>query len=98
MFFLTTKDLADDNTPYSTTRWSFVTCTKVAIFLAIASVAAFVTMKILNIDIDEDFLTAVGVLIGIVLGIPTVAKSLQGFEKRDNKPDENTQKNTQELR
>lgn len=81
--FLTTKELCDDNTPYSTTRWSFVTCTKVAIFLVIASVAAFVAMKILNIDIDEDFLTAVGVLIGIILGIPTVAKSLQGFERRD---------------
>ena len=76
---ISTKDLADDKTSYSTTRWAFVVAMKFAIAMAFLSLVAFIVFRVLGIDTDGLF-SGVSTVLGIVVGLATTAKALQGFE------------------
>lgn len=79
------KDLIDDKTPYSTTRWAFVVILRFAIIMIILAYVTFITFRILGIDTDG-LVSGVSSMLGIVVGLATTAKALQGFEtKRDHK-------------
>lgn len=78
---ITTKDLISDNTPYSTTRWAFVVCIRSGIFLAIGSLITTIVLSILGKNTDGLIGGAVA-LIGVIMGVPTTAKALQGFETK----------------
>ena len=78
-----TKDLIDDKTSYSTTRWAFVVAMRFAIIMISLSFIAFVTFKIVGIE-TEGLFSGVSTVLGIVVGLATTAKALQGFETTDN--------------
>lgn len=74
-------ELINSNTPYSTTRWAFVVCVKAAIVLAIATLISYVVLTVLGKDCNG-LLGGSSILIGVIVGIPTGAKALQGFENK----------------
>lgn len=80
---INTKDLIDNNTSYSTTRWAFVAAMKFAIIMSALSFAAFIAFRLLKIDTDGLF-SGVSTVLGIVVGLATTAKALQGFENKTN--------------
>ena len=80
---INTKDLIDNNTSYSTTRWAFVVAMRFAIIMSILSFAAFITFRVLKID-TEGLFSGVSTVLGIVVGLATTAKALQGFENKPN--------------
>ena len=84
-----TENLIDDKTSYSTTRWAFVVAMKFAIGIAVASFVAFIVFRILKID-TEGLFSGVATVSGVVVGLATTAKALQGFEVKGNidKPSE----------
>jgi len=88
MIFL--KELIDNNTPYSTTRWAFIVCVRAGIVLAFLTLIMAIVLLILGKSVDG-LLGGSVALIGVILGIPTTAKALQGFET-NRKQEENDNK------
>lgn len=78
-----TKDLIDGKTSYSTTRWVFVVAMRFAIIMTLLSFITFVVFRILKID-TEGLFSGVSTVLGIVVGLATTAKALQGFEKNSD--------------
>lgn len=83
---VSTKDLIDTKSSYSTTRWAFVVAMKFAIMMSIAAIVCFIVFKIFKIDTDGLF-SGVTALLGVVVGLTTTAKALQGFETRQEHKD-----------
>jgi len=98
---ISTKDLIDSKTSYSTTRWGFVVCVKAAIAMAVVTLLAWIVLTYLGKP-TEGLLGGAAALIGVIIGIATTGKALQGFETRshDDKPnasnDFKSQKNDRE--
>ena len=86
------KDLIDNKTCYSTTRWAFVVAMIFAIIIISLSFVAFVAFKIVGIETDGLF-SGVSTVLGIVVGLATAAKALQGFETTNNNIIENNNDN-----
>lgn len=86
------KDLIDNKSSYSTTRWAFVVAMIFAVIMAVVSFATFVVFRVLGID-TEGLFSGVSTVVGLVVGLATTAKCLQGFESRGNdKPSDNEEK------
>lgn len=81
------KDLIDDKTTYSTTRWAFVVAMRFAIIMSILSFVTFVVFRVLKID-TEGLFSGVSTVLGIVVGLATTAKALQGFENGKEKDED----------
>lgn len=83
------RELVDDKTSYSTTRWAFVVCTRVAIALAFLVIGAVIAGTIFNKPMPDGLLGGAAAIIGVLAGIPTVAKTAQGFETKrtEDKPE-----------
>lgn len=77
-----TKQLIDNKTNYSTTRWAFVTILKFDMVIIVSALLAYFVCVILDINISESVLYAVGTLLGSLTGIITLAKGAQGFETK----------------
>ena len=78
-----TKDLIDDKTTISSTRWAFVTIIKFDIFMIVASVFIFCLFHIKGNPLDTSFFYAVGTLLGVLTTLVVAPKALQGFEPKE---------------
>jgi hypothetical protein len=78
---ITLREIADNDTHISSTRWAFALVIIFDIimitFLGVTGVIAHFIGK----AFDTAFYTSMSLLLGIPTGIVTTAKSLQGFEK-----------------
>jgi hypothetical protein len=80
--FISTRELADDKTTISSTRWAFATVVKVDIaIIIIVLLAALVAHFFPGIeDFDNSFFGSVAMLLGVITTLVTTGKVLQGFE------------------
>lgn len=82
------REIADDKTSISSTRWAFASVIKFDIVMISLSVAAYLIGHFIGKPIDGSFFGYVATLLGTLTAIVTTSKSLQGFEtkKENDKP------------
>lgn len=89
--FISIREIADDKTTISSTRWAFAAVVKVDIaIVVIVLLAALVAHFFPGIeDFDNSFFGSVAMLLGVITTLVTTGKVLQGFEpSRDVKPEQ----------
>ena len=86
MKMITLREIADDKSSISSTRWGWASIIKFDIFTIFIVVAAGITAHFLEKDFDSSFYTSVAMLLGILTGFIATTKALQGWEPHKNKP------------
>ena len=82
------REIADDNSSISSTRWAFASIVKVDIFCVILIIVSGIIGHFIGKPLDSSFYGSSAMLLGILTGIITTSKSLQGFEPKKDKKDE----------
>lgn len=83
---ITIKDIADNNTSISSTRWAFASIIKFDIAVIAITIIAYMIGHFIGKPFDNDLINGVALLLGLLTGIITTSKALQGFEtKKDDK-------------
>lgn len=77
---ITTRELADNNTSISSTRWAFVTVILFDIVVIALSLFAFVISHFIGKPIDLGFFDKEAVLLGVLTALIAMTKGLMGFE------------------
>lgn len=79
----TIRELADDNTTISSTRWAFATVILFDIVVIALSLLIFVISHFMGMPIDLVFFDKEAVLLGVLTALVATTKGLQGFEPKD---------------
>lgn len=77
------RDLADDNTTISSTRWAFATVILFDIVVIALSLIIFVISHFIGMPIDLAFFDKEVILLGVLTALVATTKGLQGFEPKD---------------
>ena len=97
---ISTREISDDNSSISSTRWAFASIIKVDIFCVVLIIVCGLVGHFLDKPLDSSFYASSAMLLGVITGIITTSKSLQGFEpKKDNnnKPSKTQEINVEEF-
>lgn len=88
--WITLREIADDKTTISSTRWAFASVVKLDIaVIVVVLLAALVAHFVPGVqDFDSSFFGSVAALLGVVTTLVTTGKALQGFEPKKDKPHE----------
>ena len=78
------RELADNNSAISSTRWAFIIVIIFDIIVISATLIAYIVGHFIGRPFDSNLISGVAVLLGVLTGIVTTSKSLQGFETRSN--------------
>lgn len=78
------RELADDKSSLSSTRWAFVATIVFDIIIISISVISYIVAHFIGKPFDSNLMSGVAVLLGVLTGIVTTSKSLQGFETKSN--------------
>ena len=85
---VTLKDIADDKTTISSTRWGFaLTLIFDVVVISVVVIAGFVG-HFMMLPLPIDFYKSVALLLGVLTGITGTTKLAQGFEPYKNKEEE----------
>lgn len=88
---MTIREIADDNTSISSTRWAFASVIKFDIVVISLVLLAYIIGHFVGKPFDGGLVSGAGVLLGILTGLVTTSKSLQGWEPEKDK-DKNKEK------
>lgn len=80
---ITLKDLVDDGTHISSTRWAFCVVIIFDIIAIFSTIAAALVGHFIGKPIDSSLFTGIATLLGIPTALISGAKILQGYEKKD---------------
>lgn len=83
------REIADDNTSISSTRWAFATVIKFDIVVISITILAYIIAHFVGKPFDSGLVSGVAVLLGILTGLTTTSKALQGWEPEKDKEKEN---------
>jgi hypothetical protein len=86
---ITIREISDNKSNISSTRWAFATVIIFDIIMIAVSVILYCTFYFLKKPLGESFFYAVGTLLGILTTLVSTPKMLQGFEPNKNKKTEN---------
>lgn len=78
------RELIDESSKLSSSRWSLVTCIEWAVILSIISILAYIICSIIGKPLPEGFLGGCAIIIGLIVGIPTTGKAVQSFSEYGN--------------
>ena len=85
---VTLKDIADDKTTISSTRWGFaLTLIFDVVAISIVIIAGLVG-HFVGLPIPVDFFKSVALLLGVLTGVSGTTKALQGFEPHNKDKEE----------
>lgn len=79
-----TKQLIDESSNLSSSRWSLITCIRWAIILSIISILSYIICTLLKRPLPNEFLSGCAIIIGLIIGIPTAGKATQSFSEYGN--------------
>lgn len=82
---ITIREIADDNTSISSTRWAFALVVYVDVFIVLLTVISGLVCYIIGKPIEIAFYGAVAMLLGVITGIIGTNKALQGWEPQKDK-------------
>ena len=79
---ITTRELADDNTSISSTRWAFATIIKFDMVIIMIAVIAFIVGHFIKMPFDVAIFGGIATVLGVLTAVIGIVKGLQGFEPR----------------
>lgn len=82
---ITIKEIADDNTSISSTRWAFAIIIKFDLVMIGITVISGIIGHFISRPLSNDFYGSVALLLGLLTGFSTGAKALQGWEPKKDK-------------
>ncbi|MBO7123281.1 MAG: hypothetical protein J6V90_08385 [Treponema sp.] len=82
---ITIREIADNNTAISSTRWAFAAVIKADLTIVFITLAAGLVGHFIGKPLDERIYDYVKSALGIITGILAVVKAAQGFEPRHTK-------------
>lgn len=77
---MTLRELSDNNNSISTTRWAFCLVIMFDIITIAISLALFIISYFIGTPIPIEIFDKEALLLGLLTGVITAAKGLQGFE------------------
>ena len=80
---ISTREIADDNTSISSTRWSFATVVKFDIVVIFITLISYIVGHFVGKPFDSGLASLVALLLGILTGLVSALKGAQGFEPKD---------------
>ena len=83
---VTTREIADNNSSISSTRWAFALVIKFDIAVIFGTIVAGLVGHFIGKPLDNGFYGSVSMLLGILTGLAAGTKALQGFEPNKDKP------------
>ena len=78
------RELIDESSQLSSSRWSLITCIEWGIFLAVMTIILFVVCHIIGKPLSYEFITGCTVLVSLIIGIPMAGKTGQTFSELKN--------------
>lgn len=84
MDVISIREISDNNSAISSTRWGFATIIKFDVIAILLSIVAYIVAHFIGKPFTYELFTGVSLLLGILTGILTVAKAAQGFEPHRN--------------
>ena len=95
---ITIREISDNRTSISSTRWAFASVIKFDIIVIALTVIAYIISCFIGKPFDGNFFGGVATLLGILTGLVTTSKALQGFEphKTEEKTEEIIEEKTEE--
>ena len=78
------REIADDKTTISSTRWAFSLVVYVDVIVVLLTVLAGIVGHFIGKPLDGNFYGSVAMLLGVITGIIGTNKALQGFEIKAN--------------
>ena len=96
---VTTREIADNNSSISSTRWAFALVIKFDIVVIFGTIVAGLVGHFIGKPLDNGFYGSVSMLLGILTGLAAGTKALQGFEPKHDQeePKKNDQPETTEV-
>lgn len=93
------REIADNNSSISSTRWAFAIVIMFDMVIIVTSVIVFCLFHFLKRPLDNSFFYAVATLLGVLTTLVVTPKALQGFEpkKDDKKPLETQEINAEKI-
>lgn len=85
---ITIREIADDKTTISSTRWAFATIVMFDIVVIALSILAGIVGHFIGKPLDTSFYGSVALLLGLLTGFSTGAKVAQGWEPQKDKDKE----------
>lgn len=89
---VTTREIADDNSSISSTRWAFVLVIKFDIIVIFGAIVAGLVGHFIGKPFDNGFYGSVVMLLGVLTTLATGAKALQGFEPKHGQEESKVEK------
>lgn len=77
------REIADDKSTISSTRWAFAVTILFDIIIISITVISYIVAHFIGKPFDSNLISGVAVLLGVLTGIVTTSKSLQGFETKN---------------
>lgn len=82
---ISTREIADDNTSISSTRWGFATVVKFDIVVIFITLISYIVGHFVDKPFDSGLASLVALLLGILTGLVSALKGAQGFEPQKDK-------------
>lgn len=82
---ITIREIADDETTISSTRWAFAAVIKFDIVAIAVSVLSIIVGHFIDKPFDETTIKGIALLIGVLTTITGGSKIMQGFETKKEK-------------
>lgn len=79
------REIADDNTSISSTRWGFATVVKFDIVIIFITLISYIVGHFVGKPFDSGLASLVALLLGILTGLVSALKGAQGFEPKKDK-------------
>ena len=78
------KELIDESSTLSSSRWSLITCVTWGIILSVMAIIGYIVCALIDKPLSEGFLGGCGLIIGLIVGLPTAGKTTQSFSEYGN--------------
>lgn len=80
---ITMKEIADNNSTISSTRWAFAAVIKFDIVAIAISILSIIVGHFINKPFDDTTIKGIALLIGVLTTIIGGSKIMQGFEPKE---------------
>ena len=74
------REISDDKRSISSTRWAFASIVKFDIVMIASTIIAYIVGHFIRKPFDNNLISGVALMLGILTGFLTTSKILQGFE------------------
>lgn len=89
---VTTREIADNNSSISSTRWAFALVIKFDIIVILITITAGLVGHFIGKPLDYGIYSSVSMLLGILTTLAAGTKALQGFEPHHDQDESKAEK------